>query len=58
MKKIFVISAGRSDYDRYYPIINTLNKNKNIKLFLSISNAHKQKKFGKTQKYIGFEISS
>ncbi len=52
MKKIFVISAGRSDYDRYYPIIDTLNKNKNIKLFIFISNAHKQKKFGKTQKYI------
>ena len=22
MKKIFVLSVGRSDYDRYYPIIN------------------------------------
>ena len=28
MKKIFVLSVGRSDYDRYYPIINELNKYK------------------------------
>ncbi len=31
MKKIFVISAGRSDYDRYYPIISELNKKKKNK---------------------------
>jgi hypothetical protein len=27
-KKIIVISAGRSDYDRYYPILKGLNKKK------------------------------
>ena len=30
-KKIILISAGRSDYDRYYPILKGLNKKKKLK---------------------------
>jgi len=51
-KKIFVISAGRSDYDRYYPIINELNKSKKTKLYLIVLKAHLDKKFGKTINFI------
>tara|TARA_B100000575_G_scaffold291501_1_gene297601 strand:+ start:3639 stop:4784 length:1146 start_codon:yes stop_codon:yes gene_type:complete len=52
MKKILVISAGRSDYDRYYPIIDKLNKKKNIKLYLFLTKAHFHKKFGYTVNFI------
>jgi len=51
-KKLFVISAGRSDYDRYYPIISELNKSKKIKLYLIVTKAHTEKKFGKTLNFI------
>ena len=37
MKKIFVLSVGRSDYDRYYPILSELNKNN--KVILKYSNS-------------------
>ena len=46
MKKIFVLSAGRSDYDRYYPIISELNKNKKIKLWLCLTRSHQEEIFG------------
>ena len=52
MKKIFVLSVGRSDYDRYYPIINELNNNKKINLFLFLSKAHQDNTFGKTINFI------
>ena len=35
MKKIIAISAGRSDYDRYYPILNGLKKSKKQNFYLS-----------------------
>tara|TARA_B100000959_G_C14729153_1_gene520200 strand:- start:160 stop:357 length:198 start_codon:yes stop_codon:yes gene_type:complete len=52
MKKIFVLSVGRSDYDRYYPIIRELNDNRKINLFLYLSKAHQDKIFGKTIKHV------
>ena len=33
-KKIFVLSVGRSDYDRYFPILSELRKNLGIKVIL------------------------
>ncbi len=57
MKKIFVISAGRSDYDRYYPIISKLNKKKNIKLWLCLTRSHQENIFGKTINYISKEFN-
>ena len=52
MKKISVLSVGRSDYDRYYPIIRELNDNRKINLFLYLSKAHQDKIFGKTIKHV------
>ncbi len=57
MKKIFVISAGRSDYDRYYPIISELNKKKKIKLWLCLTRSHQENIFGKTINYISKEFN-
>ena len=37
MKKIFVFSAGRSDYDRYLPILNELNKTPKVNLYFDPS---------------------
>ena len=56
MKKIFVLSAGRSDYDRYYPIISELNKNKKIKLWLCLTRSHQEEIFGNTIKYVSKEF--
>lgn len=56
MKKIFVLSVGRSDYDRYYPIISELNKNKKIKLWLCLTRSHQEKIFGNTINYISKEF--
>ncbi len=36
-KKIFIISAGRSDYDRYYPIISSLKKTKKAELLIYLT---------------------
>ena len=52
MKKIFVFSAGRSDYDRYLPILNELNKTPKVNLYLILSSAHYASKFGKTINFI------
>jgi len=52
MKKIFAISAGRSDYDRYLPILEELNKRSNVNLYLILAGAHYSSKFGKTFKFI------
>ena len=52
MKKIFVISAGRSDYDRYLPIIEELKKNPKVDLYLILSSAHYASKFGSTFNFV------
>ena len=36
-KKILVISSGRSDYDRYYPILSSLKKTKKAKLLVYLT---------------------
>lgn len=59
MRKILVFSAGRSDFDRYFPFINTLKNTKKVKIKIYVSKAHLVNKFGNTNKYIkkkGFEI--
>ena len=56
-RKILVISAGRSDYDRYYPILKCLNKKKNIKMYLFITKAHQDERFGKTFSFIDKDFS-
>jgi GDP/UDP-N,N'-diacetylbacillosamine 2-epimerase (hydrolysing) len=52
MKKIFVLSVGRSDYDRYLPIINELKQTKKVNLHLIFSSAHYASKFGTTINYV------
>jgi GDP/UDP-N,N'-diacetylbacillosamine 2-epimerase (hydrolysing) len=56
-KKIIVISAGRSDYDRYYPILKGLNKKKKIKIYLFLTKAHQDEKFGNTYSFIDKDFS-
>jgi len=59
MRKILVFSAGRSDFDRYFPFINALKNTKKVKIKIYVSKAHLVNKFGNTNKYIkkkGFEI--
>jgi|TARA_B100001093_G_C26763969_1_gene987005 UDP-hydrolysing UDP-N-acetyl-D-glucosamine 2-epimerase len=51
-QKIFALSVGRSDYDRYYPILDALNNKKNISLFLLVTQSHSDPTFGKTIKFI------
>ena len=51
MKKILVISAGRSDYDRYYPILEKLEKEK-ISTASFFTKAHQDKKYGKTISFV------
>ena len=51
-KKIYFLSVSRSDFDRYSPIIKSLNKyNKSINTVL-ISGSHYSSKFGNTYKII------
>ena len=52
MKNVIIISAGRSDYDRFYPIINSLNKSKILKIYLYLTRDHYSKKYGNTFKYV------
>ena len=47
MKKILFLSAGRSDYDRYYPIIDALNNHKKINLYPYLTKAHLSKPLGR-----------
>jgi UDP-hydrolysing UDP-N-acetyl-D-glucosamine 2-epimerase len=59
MRKILVFSAGRSDFDRYFPFINALKNTKKVKIKIYVSKAHLVNKFGNTNKYIkkkGFDI--
>ena len=51
-KKILAFSVGRSDYDRYYPILNEINNNKKLDLKLLLSSVHFLKYFGRTYKFI------
>ena len=52
MKKIFVFSVSRSDYDRYFPILEALQKENKVKLYLILSSAHYAEKFGRTINFI------
>ena len=47
-KKIFFLSVGRSDFSRYLPIIDELNKHKNTNTTLIVTGAHFDSKFGNT----------
>ena len=51
-QKILALSAGRSDYDRYYPIIKKLNNTKNIDFYLFLTKSHSDPVFGKTYRFI------
>jgi GDP/UDP-N,N'-diacetylbacillosamine 2-epimerase (hydrolysing) len=59
MKKILVFSAGRSDFDRYYPFLNSLKNTKKTSIKIYVSKAHLVNKFGNSANYIlkkGFSI--
>ena len=59
MRKILVFSAGRSDFDRYYPFLYSLKKTKKIIIKIYTSKAHLVNKFGNSATYIynkGFSI--
>ncbi len=51
-KKIFIFSVGRSDYDRYFPIINELHVSKKTQVYLLLSKSHYLEKLGSTYKSI------
>ena len=46
--KILAFSVGRSDFDRYFPILDELRKIKKIDLKLALSQIHSFNIFGKT----------
>ena len=46
--KILAFSVGRSDFDRYFPILDELRKIRKIKLKLALSQVHLLNIFGKT----------
>ena len=52
MKKIFALSVSRSDYDRYLPILNALQKERKVDLYLMLSTVHYAEKFGNTINFI------
>jgi len=59
-KKICFITGGRADYDLLYPLIQKVNKSKELELQLIVTGMHLSKEFGNTQKRIlndGFIIS-
>ena len=47
-KNIVAFSVGRSDFDRYYPILKELNKKKKIDLKIALSKIHQSNLFGYT----------
>ena len=51
MKKFkgIIISAARSDYDRYVPILNDINKNSRLRTHLFLTKDHLNPKYGKTK---------
>ncbi|MDA8926835.1 UDP-N-acetylglucosamine 2-epimerase [Gammaproteobacteria bacterium] len=59
MKRVLAITGIRSEYDILYPVLNELNKNRDIELGLVVSNAHLSDQHGLTLKNIendGFKI--
>jgi GDP/UDP-N,N'-diacetylbacillosamine 2-epimerase (hydrolysing) len=46
------ISAGRSDYDRFYPILRSLNNSKKFDIYIYLTKDHFSKKYGYTHKYV------
>ena len=55
-KKILVISSGRSDYDRYYPILSSLKKTKKAKLLVYLTCQNYNKIFSNNIKKIKNEF--
>ena len=49
MFKILAFTAARSDYDRYYPILNELFNHKKLQLKIIVGSNHLLKKFGHTK---------
>jgi len=47
-----LISAGRSDYDRFYPIVKSFYNSKKSDVYLYLTKDHFSKKFGYTYKHI------
>ena len=45
-KKIIVISAGRSDYYRFFPIMREIKKSKKANVFVYPTQTYNNKKFG------------
>lgn len=54
MKKFkgIIISAARSDYDRYVPILNDINKNSRLRTHLFLTKDHLNPKYGKTKNFV------
>ena len=57
MRKILALSVGRSDYDRYYPILKGLNNSKKVRLYLYLTKSHQDTKFGKTDSFVDKKFS-
>ena len=55
-KKILIISSGRSDYDRYYPILSSLKKTKKAKLLVYLTYQNYNKIFSNNIKKIKNEF--
>lgn len=55
-KKILFYSVGRSDYDRYLPILSEISKNKKNQLAIALNTVHLKKKFGKTYDFMDKEF--
>ncbi len=47
-KKILAFSVGRSDFDRYFPILNELRQIVTVDLYVALSSVHQLDVFGKT----------
>ena len=50
-RKVLFYSVGRSDYDRYFPILEKLNR-ENIDFAVALNSVHLSVKFGSTFKFI------
>ncbi len=55
-KKILIISSGRSDYDRYYPILSSLKKTRKAKLLVYLTCQNYNKVFSNNIKKIKNEF--
>lgn len=56
-KKFIAISAGRSDYDRFYPLLTDLKKSSKAKLFIYLTQANYNDTFGSDIKMIKQEFN-